>query len=111
MSGVVVWVHMLPDDTAAAAALQANSWREDRARHWWDESKRLSRLYRQVLGLQGPAWDLYLLYGPGARWVDDEPPVPTFWMHQLSDPGADPRFLLCHDPNRLGHELDLLLQR
>lgn len=29
------------------------------------------------------AWDLYLVYGPDARWDGPEPPRPLYWMHQL----------------------------
>jgi hypothetical protein len=29
-----------------------------------------------------PAWDVYFVFGPEARW-DDQPPAPTYWMHQL----------------------------
>ena len=28
------------------------------------------------------AWDVYLLFPPGAEWKD-EPPAPSYWMHQL----------------------------
>ncbi len=28
------------------------------------------------------AWDVYLLFPPGAEWKD-EPPTPSHWMHQL----------------------------
>ncbi len=30
------------------------------------------------------AWDVYLVYPPGATW-DDDPPVPAAWRHQLGD--------------------------
>lgn len=29
-----------------------------------------------------PAWDVYMVFGPEARWADT-PPAPTYWMHQL----------------------------
>jgi len=99
---------MLDGDSAMAAEQQANSWRDDRVQHWWDRTKQVSHAVQQALGLQGPAWDLYLLYGPEARWEVATPPLPDFWMHQLSDPGADPAFLLCRDPDQLGRELDML---
>jgi hypothetical protein len=35
-----------------------------------------------------PAWDVYLVFGPAAEW-NERPPVPTYWMHQLSR-GAAP---------------------
>jgi hypothetical protein len=36
------------------------------------------------------AWDVYLLYGAGAQWIE-EPPPPTFWMHQLDGVTKAPR--------------------
>jgi hypothetical protein len=36
-----------------------------------------------VLGIGVDAWDLYLIYGPDARWDGPVPPAPSFWMHQL----------------------------
>jgi hypothetical protein len=101
---------MLEGDTPVAAAQQANSWQDARIEHWWDGTKRVSQAVQQAVGLQGPAWDLYLLYGPAAQWHDEAPPLPAFWMHQLADSGADPSFLLCRDPDWLGLELDILKQ-
>jgi len=109
MRGIVLWVPMLADDDAAAAELQAGSWTEERVNHWWDGAKQMSQLFGQALGLRGPAWDLYLLYPPGIRWEGELPPSPTFWMHQLDDPGADPELWLCEDPSRLSRELDTLV--
>ncbi len=60
------------------------------------------------LGLNRTAWDVYLLYAPGVKWIGDQPPMPTFWMHQLyPDTGADQRF--CLNPTvLLGKVADLL---
>lgn len=70
----------------------------------------MTRPFQRCLGLHGPAWDVYLLYPPGTRWEDHDLPVPTLWMRQLSDPGADEDRLLRRDPSRLAAELDLLLK-
>jgi hypothetical protein len=99
---------MLAGDDGIAAATQAGSWSEDRVRQWWDGAREMSQLFAQTLGLQGPAWDVYLLYRSGIRWEGEVPPAPTFWMHQLADPAADPDFLLCDDASRLARELDRL---
>jgi hypothetical protein len=101
---------MLVDDDAAAAAQQAGSWSDDRVQHWWDGAKEMSRLVAQTLNLHGPAWDVYLLYRPGIRWEEEVPPVPSFWMHQLSDPAAAPDRCLRRDPSRLARDLDRLLK-
>lgn len=102
---------MLPGDdaTAAAAAMQGGSWSEDRVQHWWDGARQMSGLFQRSLGLREPAWDVYLLYRPGIRWEGEVPPTPSFWMHQLSDPVADPDHLLYRDPLRLAHKLDRLV--
>jgi hypothetical protein len=65
-----------------------------RARHFWDGEGLMLRAYNPVLDLPVlvDAWDVYLIYGPDARW-DVEPPAPSFWMHQLKfakGPELDP---------------------
>jgi len=30
-----------------------------------------------------PAWDVYLVYGPGIQWTVSSPLEPTLFMHQL----------------------------
>lgn len=97
-------------DDAAAAAKQAGSWSEGRVRQWWDGMGEMSRLFAQVLGLHGPAWDVYLLYRPGIQWDGDVPPTPSVWMHQLSEPAADPDLYLSRDTSRLSGELTRLLK-
>jgi hypothetical protein len=34
------------------------------------------------------AWDIYLFYGTSTKWTE-APPIPDFWMHQLSDDWAE----------------------
>ena len=66
-------------DVAAATA----TFPDPRARHFWDGEGWTIRAFRPVLGIDVPAWDLYLIYGPDARWDGATPPTPIFWMHQL----------------------------
>jgi hypothetical protein len=54
-----------------------------RASHYWDEGGGLMRRYTSVLALPEDAWDIYMVYGPNARWEGDAPPAPDYWMHQL----------------------------
>jgi hypothetical protein len=54
-----------------------------RAKHYWDGDSVLVRGYRETLKFNEPAWDIFLLYGPEARWQGDRPPQPAYWMHQL----------------------------
>jgi len=56
---------------------------DGRAMHFWDGHSQLVSGYRQTLGFNEPAWDIFLLYGPETRWEGDRPPLPEFWMHQL----------------------------
>jgi hypothetical protein len=78
----VVWVPKLggtskhvPDATRVVA--------DARASHYWDELGVTIRAYTAVLGLSEDAWDIYMIYGPEARWEGEVPPKPAYWMHQL----------------------------
>ncbi len=78
----VAWVPMLGGEerhVAEATRLATDS----RASHYWDGANTLGEAFRSVLGLSGPAWDVYLLFGPDQKWDADAPPKPVFWMHQL----------------------------
>lgn len=73
--------------------------------HYWDEHSALVHGFVKTLGLGQPAWDIYMIYGPGTRWEADLPPAPHFWMHQL--PGADaPRLDAEEFARRLKAELN-----
>jgi hypothetical protein len=53
---------------------------------------------------------VYLLYARGVRWEGEDPPAPSFWMHQLeSEDGADQK--PCLNPVRLTREALALLDR
>jgi hypothetical protein len=85
----VVWVPILPDDDAASAARAAKRFTDPRVSHYWDPDLALGDTLgdglalpsRQVGRAHGPAWDVYLLFGRGARWGQG----PSFWMQQLDD--------------------------
>ncbi len=55
---------------------------DKRVIHYWDGEKKLGEAYKSVLGIDQTAWDVYLLYPPDAEWKE-QPPKPSFWMHQL----------------------------
>ena len=57
---------------------------DPRARHFWDGEGWTVQRFKPVLEIGVDAWDLYLLYGPDARWDGPDPPKPVFWMHQLN---------------------------
>ena len=54
-----------------------------RVAHYWDGESVTVKGYRETLALSEDAWDIFLIYPPGATWDADIPPVPAFWMHQL----------------------------
>ena len=56
---------------------------EPRAQHFWDAPGVLVEGYKQTLQLSEDAWDIFLIYGPEARWDADLPPAPAYWAHQL----------------------------
>ena len=109
LRGLVAWLPMLPDDNAEAAQTRSELFGDARVTQGWDAQREVGNLFSQMLGLQGTAWDIYLLYPPGVRWDGEEPPQPAFWMHQLPEVvGADrSRFL---DPDKLANELRGLLE-
>lgn len=108
LRGVRVWLPMYPGDGQSVAEAEAAAFKDPRLVDTWDPQRELGELFAQTLGLTKTAWDVYLLYAPGIRWEEEEPPEPTFWMHQLGGSyGADPtRFL---DPDVLARNLDGIL--
>ncbi|MCH7944608.1 MAG: hypothetical protein IIC73_01135 [Armatimonadetes bacterium] len=110
----VVWAPMLGHESNDDAVQQSKTFGGDeRFKFYWDEKKRLpislgstlqlpsDRERAEFLGSEkhlpsnrSLAWDVYLLYDKDVTW-GEEPPEPSFWMHQL---GQDERTL---DPARL----------
>jgi hypothetical protein len=70
-------------DVPAATRVVADS----SAHEFWDGNDHLGVDYKQVLGWRGNAWDVYMLYGPKARWSCELPPAPDFYMHQTWEKG------------------------
>lgn len=72
------------DVPRAAQLLQSSN-----VRHYWNPSGEFGRLLSQAVGLRNGekqvyAWDVWLIYGPEAKWVGAAPPRPLLLMHQLS---------------------------
>jgi hypothetical protein len=88
----IVWLPMLEGDTREAAERDAHAVGDRRVSQFWDGGQALGRTLGRVLELpprregdtSGVAWDVYLVYPPGAVWTG-EAPRPGYWMHQLSD--------------------------
>lgn len=82
----VVWVPRLgahEKDVSSATRVVAASW----AKQYWDGNDLLGEQYKQVLGWNDNAWDVYMLYGPKAQWIGDLAPAPDFFMHQDNEKG------------------------
>jgi hypothetical protein len=78
----VAWVPMFRGREADVPRATAEV-PDPRAAHYWDGDSLLVKGFRETLGLNEAAWDVFLLYGPEARWEGERPPAPAFWMHQL----------------------------
>jgi len=85
----VVWLSILGGQDEPT--LQENARRNadllppgPRVVHYADPELRSGKAYGPVIGVPygSPAWDVYFLFGPGARWKD-KPPTPDYWEHQL----------------------------
>ena len=110
LKGFIGWLPMLATDDSAAASRQGAQFRDPRVTEAWDGNRDIGLLFARRLGLEGIAWDVYLVYGRGARWEGSEPPMPSFWMHQLrARTGADPKLRL--DPSRLTSEVLTLIEK
>ncbi len=109
LQALLVWEPMRDGDSPAAAAKQAETVRDARISQGWDSSRDVGKLFGATLDLHEIAWDVYLIYKPGITWDGQQPPHPTFWMHQLD--GADPSLLLCVNPARLSTEVGKLLDQ
>lgn len=105
LTGLIVWVPMVPGDDALAAENLVSTDKRLTVQAW-DGSRKLGDTFAKTLHLKCTAWDVYLVYKPGALWNEELPPEPTFWMHQLSKE-ADPKLHL--QPEKLLAEIQSLL--
>ncbi|MFQ6005612.1 MAG: hypothetical protein ACE5OQ_08905 [Woeseia sp.] len=61
-----------------------------RVTHYWDAAGTTGIEFKQALDIPMYAWDLWLVYEPGIRWENDNPPpYPDYWEHQLPSLPAD----------------------
>jgi len=100
----VVWVprlNALEKNVPAATGVVSASW----ARQYWDGNDLLGQKYKQVLGWNDNAWDVYFLYRPERKWEGDFPPAPDFFMHQTGEKG--PRL----DARTFGSKIEQLLRQ
>lgn len=94
LKGLIIWVPMLAGDSALEAA-ELISPEKRLTMQGWDSHRSVGEAMAKTLGLNCPAWDVYLIYKPGIKWTGEIPPEPSFWMHQLDKKrGADPELYL-----------------
>ena len=106
----VVWIPVL--NFQDEPTLQKNGVKESsrlsdsRAIHYIDPRGFSGKEYSPILNFpyHSPAWDVYLAFGPEARW-DNRAPPPTDWMYQ--GVGLDRVRLL--DGRRMAEEVQKLL--
>jgi hypothetical protein len=65
----VVWIPVLPADANPEVA---DLLVDERATHYWDGKRKLGFAVARLLGRAevGFAWDIFLVYGPNAKWGD-----------------------------------------
>ena len=86
----IVWINKLAADSRKAAEKSAGTFNDPRVCQFYDPQQQSGQAVADSLGWQGRiAWDIYLFYTAGSRW-NETPPAPVDWMHQLTDPWADP---------------------
>jgi len=56
---------------------------DPRAIHYWDEMGTSGIRFQRTLDLQTYAWDVWMIYQPGEKWIEKDPPQPYRWWHQL----------------------------
>ena len=78
----IVWLPMFPSDSRSWAQTKSDEFRDDRVSYYWDGGRIAGGEWRNVLGIDRTAWDVYMMYGSGIDW-DKQTPAPSFWMHQL----------------------------
>jgi hypothetical protein len=93
VAAYVVWLPVLnfQDESTLQRNGQHESHRvsDPRATQFIDPNGFVGKAYSTVFNIRyhSPAWDVYLAFGPDARW-DAHVPSPSFWMQQGDLPGA-----------------------
>ena len=77
-----VWEPILPSDIGLTVGRATKRLPDSRVEHFWDGDGVMARAFAPVLGIEGDAWDVYLVYDKGIEWTD-APPRPTYWQEQL----------------------------
>jgi hypothetical protein len=86
----LAWLPILDgDDVLAASTVAREITAHSRITHYWDLDRQVSSAAYEALVFTSRrkrvAWDLYLLYQPGATWRRPLP-SPDIWLHQADIP-------------------------
>lgn len=92
----IIWVQVKnaqsPAELATNAAREGVRYENARTSSYLDPQGHATKAFalplnlEPRLGVQLPAWDVYLAYRADAKWPpSNAPPTPAFWMHQLSN--------------------------
>lgn len=88
---------MLPGDSEMTAKQKAAGFDEPRIRQFWDPDQHTGKIIAEGLGYKGRvAWDIYLFYAPGEKWILHSP-EPAGWMHQISEDWANRKHFFTGD--------------
>ena len=86
LKAYAVWEPILRTDDVRAARRATTILPDDRVRHYWIDGQEIAEAFKPPLGLKDEvAWDVYLVYPPGAEWTESRPPKPLYYMHQLHE--------------------------
>ena len=77
----IIWVPRYGSDNREDAVRRSGEFSDKRITYFWDRELLSSKLWQKTLKLSKPAWDVYMLHGPKAKWGKE----PDFWMHQLGE--------------------------
>ncbi len=87
----IVWLPIFGGDFHGEQRNLSRTYRNKRVSYFSDSESLSGKIWERVLETgRVIAWDVYMLYGPDAKW-GDEPPMPDFWMHQLDGVTKAPR--------------------
>lgn len=82
LSVYVVWENISSQDSKEMAQAAANLLHGDRVTHFWAEDRWVGEALQEQVGLESPAWDVFLLFPQGATW-QGSPPEARLMMHNL----------------------------
>jgi len=78
----IVWGPMRAADTEADARKVTVNAPDPRAVHFWTDDDVLAEAWAKTLGVvdDEAAYDTYMIFPPGARWEEEGPPSPAYFM-------------------------------